>query len=83
MWRSHLPRWSGALWAAGAVLFYLLGVVLGQATTGSSLPTQTAGALLMGGSAVWIAWKVSWQVRVAPNPGAGEPVDFAFSAYFG
>ena len=48
VWRSHmLPRWAGALWAAGAVVFYLLGVVLGQATTGSSLPTQAAGALLM------------------------------------
>jgi hypothetical protein len=57
VWRSGvLPRWAGALWAAGAVLFFLLGVVLGQATTGSSLPTQTAGALLMSGAASWIAW---------------------------
>jgi hypothetical protein len=56
VWRSGvLPRWAGALWAAGAVLFFLLGVVLGQATTGSSLPSQTAGALLMAGAASWIA----------------------------
>lgn len=57
VWRSHmLPRWAGALWAAGAVVFYLLGVVLGQATTGSSLPTQAAGALLMAAAGGWIAW---------------------------
>ena len=57
VWRSHvLPRWAGALWAAGAVVFYLLGVVLGQATTGSSLPTQAAGAVLMAIAGGWIAW---------------------------
>ena len=57
VWRSHvLPRWAGALWAAGAVVFYLLGVVLGQATTGSSLPTQAAGAVLMAVAGGWIAW---------------------------
>lgn len=57
VWRSHvLPRWAGALWVAGAVVFYVLGVVLGQATTGSSLPTQTAGALLMAIGGGWIAW---------------------------
>ncbi|MDQ0823169.1 hypothetical protein QFZ79_000911 [Arthrobacter sp. V4I6] len=57
VWHSHtLPRWAGAVWAAGAVLFYVLGVVLGQATTGSSLPTQTAGALLAAVAGGWIAW---------------------------
>ena len=57
VWRSHvLPRWAGALWAAGAVVFYLLGVVLGQATTGSSLPTQAAGAAMMAVAGGWIAW---------------------------
>lgn len=56
VWRSHvLPRWAGALWAAGAVLFYVLGVVLGLATTGGSLPTQTAGASLMAVAGGWIA----------------------------
>lgn len=30
VWRSRiLPRWAGALWVAGAALFYVLGVVLG------------------------------------------------------
>jgi hypothetical protein len=56
VWRSGiLPRWSGLLWAAGALLFYALGVVLGQATTGSSLPTQVLGALLMAAAAAWFA----------------------------
>ncbi|MET3950881.1 hypothetical protein [Arthrobacter sp. UYEF36] len=57
VWRSHvLPRWAGALLAGGAVVFYLLGVVLGQATTGSSLPTQAVGAVLMAVAGGWIAW---------------------------
>ncbi|WP_346925731.1 hypothetical protein [uncultured Arthrobacter sp.] len=68
VWRSHvLPRWAGALWAAGAVVFYVLGVVLGQATTGSSLPTQTAGALLMAIAGGWIAWSGSRAPAPAPD----------------
>ena len=68
VWRSHqLPRWAGALWAAGAVLFYVLGVVLGQATTGASLPTQTAGALLMAVAGGWIAWSGSRRAPAAPD----------------
>jgi hypothetical protein len=73
VWRSRvLPRWAGALWAAGTVLFYVLGVILGQATTGSSLPTQSAGALLMGGAAVWIAWTISRRPAVAPVSRTGN-----------
>ena len=68
VWRSHvLPRWAGALWAAGAVVFYVLGVVLGQATTGSSLPTQTVGALLMAIAGGWIAWSGSRAPVQAPD----------------
>lgn len=68
VWRSRqLPRWAGVLWAAGAVLFYVLGVVLGQALTGSSLPTQTAGALLMAVAGVWIAWSASRQAQEASD----------------
>ena len=68
VWRSHvLPRWAGALWVAGAVVFYVLGVVLGQATTGSSLPTQTAGALLMAVGGGWIAWSGSRQATAAAD----------------
>ncbi|MDQ0676449.1 hypothetical protein QFZ36_004010 [Pseudarthrobacter siccitolerans] len=69
VWRSGvLPRWAGALWAAGAVVFYVLGVVLGLATTGSSLPTQSAGAVLLAAAGGWIAWKGSRQV---PLPARG------------
>jgi hypothetical protein len=69
VWRSGvLPRWAGALWAAGAILFYVLGVVLGLATTGSSLPTQSAGAVLLAAAGVWIAWRGSRQV---PLPAKG------------
>lgn len=69
VWGSHtLPRWAGAAWVAGAVLFYVLGVVPGQAMTGSSLPTQTAGALLMAVAGGWIAWHVARQGEHAPDP---------------
>jgi len=68
VWHSHvLPRWAGAMWAAGAVLFYVLGVVLGQVTTGSSLPTQTAGAMLVAVAGGWIAWTASRQGREVPD----------------
>lgn len=60
VWRSRvLPRWAGALWVTGAVVFYGLGVVLGQGTTGSSLPTQSAGAALLAVAAGGIAWRGS------------------------
>lgn len=69
VWRSRvLPRWAGALWVAGAVLFYALGVVLGLATTGSSLPTQSAGAVLLAAAGGWIAWHGS---RRLPAPFRG------------
>jgi len=48
VWRSAvLPRWSGLLWLAGTLLFYLLGAALGMATTGASLLTQPVGAAQM------------------------------------
>jgi hypothetical protein len=57
VWRSRtLPKWAGAIWAAAAMLFYVLGAVLGMATTGSSLPTQPLAALLMAASGGWMAW---------------------------
>jgi hypothetical protein len=73
VWHSHvLPRWAGALWVAGAVLFYVLGVVLGQATTGSSLPTQTIGALLLALAGGWIAWTRTWpDLKTADRAPAG------------
>jgi hypothetical protein len=57
VWRSGtLPRWAGGLWIAAAFIFYVLGAVLGMATTGASLPTQPVGAALMALSGGWIAW---------------------------
>jgi len=59
VWRSEtLPRWAGAIWVASALLFYVLGAVLGMVTTGSSLITQPVAALLMVLSGAWIAWSV-------------------------
>ena len=67
VWRSNLlPRWTGALWVAGTVLFYVLGVVVGQMTTGASLPTQTVGATVMAVAASWIAWSGSRQATPQP-----------------
>ena len=57
IWRSGtLPRWAGLIWAAGTLIFYLLGAVLGMATTGASLFTQPVGAILLAISGAWIAW---------------------------
>ena len=73
VWGSHmLPRWAAALWVAGAVVFYVLGVVLGQATTGSSLPYQTAGALLMAVAGGWIAWSGPRQTTAAQDLAAAD-----------
>jgi hypothetical protein len=59
VWRSEtLPRWAGAIWVASALLFYVLGAVLGMATTGSSLLTQPVGGLLMVIGGGWIALSV-------------------------
>jgi hypothetical protein len=56
VWRSEtLPRWAGAIWVASALLFYVLGAVLGMVTTGSSLLTQPVGGLLMVIGGGWIA----------------------------
>jgi hypothetical protein len=71
VWRSHvLPRWAGALWVAGTVLFYVLGAVLGRATTGSSLPTQSAGALVLAVAGGWIAWSAARQIAGTSKPTA-------------
>jgi len=56
VWRSGtLPKWTGATWVASVLLFYVLGAVLGMATTGSSLLTQPIGGVLMAISGGWIA----------------------------
>jgi len=62
VWRSGtLPKWAGAIWLASVLLFYILGAVLGILTTGSSLPTQPVGALLIVISGTWMAWSVMRQ----------------------
>ena len=68
VWRSHvLPRWAGALWVAGAVVFYVWGSFWARRRPGSSLPTQTAGALLMAVGGGWIAWSGSREATPAPD----------------
>jgi hypothetical protein len=60
VWRSGvLPRWAGALWAAGVVLMYPLGIVY-AATIGpaSTPPTVLVGSLLIVISGAWMAWSV-------------------------
>jgi hypothetical protein len=72
VWRSGtLPKAAGALWISSALVFYVLGVVLGLATTGASLPTQSLGALLIAGAGAWIARTAFVQdsaARAAPLP---------------
>ncbi len=73
VWRSEtLPKWAGALWVASALLFYALGAVAGMATTGSSLPTQPAGALLMAISGGWMAWSALRPPSLAGATGVSD-----------
>ena len=61
VWRSGtLPKWAGALWVAGTVLMYLLGIVYAAIILGvrSTPPTVPVGALLLVLSGVWMAWSV-------------------------
>jgi hypothetical protein len=60
VWRSEtLPKWTGALWAAGAVCMYPLGLVY-AATIGaqSTPPTVLVGALLLVIGGGWMALSV-------------------------
>lgn len=60
MWRSAwVPRGAALLWAASAVVFYLLGAALGLATTGASLLTQPLGGALLAVAAAWVAVAVT------------------------
>jgi hypothetical protein len=59
IWRSGtLPKWSGVIWIAWAVMFYIAGVLYGLLFVGSSPPTQPVGAVLMAISGGWIVWSV-------------------------
>jgi drug/metabolite transporter (DMT)-like permease len=60
VWRSGmLPRWAGALWAAGSAL-PVLGMLYALLPIGadSSPPTVPAGAVLLVISGGWMAWSV-------------------------
>jgi hypothetical protein len=67
VWRSEvLPKWAGALWAAGAVFMYPFGLVY-EATIGpaSTPPTVLVGALLVVVGGAWLAWSVLRQPSFA------------------
>jgi hypothetical protein len=65
IWRSRtLPKWSGAIWIAWAVMFYIAGVLYGLLFVGSSPPTQPVGAALLAISGGWVVWSVFRQ----PSP---------------
>jgi len=75
VWRSGvLPRWARALWAAGAVFMYPLGLVY-EATIGpaSTPPTVLVGALLLVISGSWIAWSVLRGPSAAAVGGQAQP----------
>jgi hypothetical protein len=66
IWRSGtLQKWSGAIWIAWAVMFYIAGVLYGLLFVGSSPPTQPVGAVLMAISGGWIVWSVFRQPSAA------------------
>jgi hypothetical protein len=61
VWRSGiLPKWAGALWAAGAVFMYPLGIVYAVAILGvqSTPKTVLLGALLLVVGGAWMAFSV-------------------------
>jgi hypothetical protein len=61
VWRSGmLPRWAGALWAAGAVFMYPLGIVYAAVILGvqSTPRTVLVGALLLVVGGGWMAGSV-------------------------
>jgi hypothetical protein len=69
IWCSErLPKWSGAIWIAWAVIFYMAGVLYGLLFVGSSAPTQQpVGAVLLAIGGQWIVWSV---MRKPPRPHA-------------
>jgi hypothetical protein len=66
IWRSRtLPKWSGVIWMAWAVMFYAAGVLFGLLFLGSSPPTQPVGSLLLAVSGGLIVWRVFSHPRPA------------------
>lgn len=81
VWRSgRLPGWTGLLWTAGTIVFYLLGTVLGLATTGASLPTQPVGAALLlvaGAAMAWTAGRSNAHTASTSSTESVEPTPAA------
>jgi hypothetical protein len=76
VWRSGmLPRWAGALWAAGAVFMYPLGIVYAAVILGvqSTPRTVLVGALLLVVGGGWMAWSVLRQPSVGAAGVAAQP----------
>jgi hypothetical protein len=74
VWRSGtLPRLAGALWVAGAVFMYPLGVVYAVVILGvqSTPPTVLVGAFLLVVSGGWIALKALRRPSAETTVGAG------------
>ena len=75
VWRSGvLPRWAGAVWAASAVVFYVLGAVLGMATTGGALVTQPLAALLMVVGGGWMALSILRRPSIETGKARVQPM---------
>ncbi len=76
VWRSGvLPRWAGALWAAGAVFMYPLGIVYAAVILGvqSTPRTVLVGALLLVVGGGWMAWSVLRQPSAGAAGVAAQP----------
>jgi hypothetical protein len=76
VWRSGiLPKWAGALWAAGAVFMYPLGIVYAAVILGvqSTPRTVLVGALLLVIGGGWMAWSVLRQPSAEAAGVATQP----------
>ncbi len=76
VWRSGtLPRLAGALWAAGAVFMYPLGIVYAVVILGvqSTPPTVLVGAALLVISGAWMAWSTMRRPYAGTVGAAAQP----------
>lgn len=75
VWRSGmLPRWAGALWAAGHLAMYVLGLVYALASgSRSTPPTVPLGALLLVAAGLGIAAEAIRRPATAPAAPPAPP----------
>jgi hypothetical protein len=76
VWRSEtLPKLAGALWAAGAVFMYPLGIVYAVVILGvqSTPPTVLVGAALLVVSGAWMAWSTMRRPHAGTVGAAAQP----------